>query len=134
MPHPEHNNRVDPTSQLEQSTAPGVAIPSDSRARLKYVYLIAVGIWAAWCVLRPTWRGVSYHFDTFGQGGWIETGAFGITGSGSTPFHRRSFLWNPLAIVSIVMGVYCGIRQEFRRQRTEIEDLPNSQNRRKRNT
>lgn len=94
MPHHEYNNRVEPTSHLEKSTAPADAIPTDRTARLKYVYLIAIGVWIVWCLLNPTGRGVTYY-DTVGKDGWFESGAFGITGSGSSPFHRRSFLWNP---------------------------------------
>lgn len=95
MPHPELNNRDEPASRRDQSTATSAAIASDRTARLKYAYVISIVTWTGWCLLCPTWRGVSYHFDTFGQGEWIETGAFGLTGSGSSPFHRRSFLWSP---------------------------------------
>ncbi len=50
-------------------------------------------MWALWCLLCPTWSGVIYH--RFDAPAWQKSGAFGITGTGLSPFHRRSPLWNP---------------------------------------
>ena len=97
--------------------ATGLAVGSLRRFLKAHEQSFVLGI--AWCLSLTglAFFVMSFVFGTLTLGRWLSP-----------------FLANLLAIVSIVMGVYCGIRQEFRRQRTEIEDPPNSQNRRKLNT
>ncbi len=65
-----------------------------SESFLRRAYLIAVWLWLLFCLMVPVWTGKIRHYDERSER-WHVGGAFGITGTGGSPFTSTAPLWQP---------------------------------------